>query len=94
MKSYELTIVMPGKTTAAKKKDQLERVEKIVEASGGKVVKTDEWGVKDLAYPIKKEEAGLFIGFEIELTAASVKSVADKIKTEENIIRHILIAKD
>lgn len=94
MKPYELTIVLPGKTTAAKKKDSVERIEKIVAASGGKITGTEEWGVKDLAYKIKKEEAGLFISFDLELAASNVKNIADKLKTEENIIRHLLVVKE
>lgn len=94
MKSYELTVVMAGKTTAAKKKDAVERIEKIVAASKGKVTKSDDWGVKDLAYKIKKQDEGLFLYFELELPALNVKNVSEKVKLEDGIIRHLMIAKD
>lgn len=94
MQNYELTIVLPGKATAAKKKDAVSRVEKIVKANGGKVVKEDDWGVKELAYSIKKNTSGAYLYFDLELPTSAVASVNEKVKLEDDIIRHLLVRKD
>lgn len=91
MRNYELTIVLPGKTTAAKKKDVIEKMEKIVTASGGKVTKTDDWGKKELAYKIEKNEEGLFLYFELEMPSSGVKNIKDKMKLEDDILRYLII---
>lgn len=94
MRNYELTIVLPGKATAAKKKDVIERIEKMVTANGGSITKTDDWGKKDLAYDIKKNDSGVFVYFELEMPSQAAKAIKDKIRLEDDIIRYLLISKD
>lgn len=94
MKNYELTIVLPGNATAAKKKDAGERIEKMVKVNGGKVAKADDWGKKELAYEIDKNDSGIFLYFELEMPTEAVKALKDKMKLEDDIIRYLVIAKN
>lgn len=93
MRNYELTIVLSGKTTAAKKKDAIETIGKIVAASGGKVLKTDDWGKRELAYKIEKNDEGVFVFFEIEMPTEAIKNIKDKLKLENDILRYLIIVK-
>ena len=94
MNGYELTVVLPGKTKAAKKKTVSEKIEKLVKTAGGRVDKTDDWGEIDLAYKIKKEATGLFLQFLIELKGSEVKSLPDKLRLESDIIRYLIVKKE
>jgi len=91
---YELTVLLDGKTSSFKKKKFLETLEKMVSSFSGKVVKSKEWGVLDLAYPIKKNKNALYLFWELELPADKVKSLRDKLKLEEDILRYLLIKSD
>ena len=93
MSNYELTVVLPEKATAAKKKSVTEAVEKMVKTAKGEVKNTDDWGKKDLAYTINDNDAGVFLFFELELEPAAVKSLNQKIKLEDDVIRHLLVKK-
>ena len=62
--------------------------------SGGKVVKTDFWGKKQLVYPIKKQMSGVYILFDLELTAEEVIELQKRIKLEEGLLRHLLVVKN
>jgi len=94
MRNYELTIVLDGKATSAKKKAIQNLVEKIVELGKGKIGKVEDWGVKDLAYKLGKSSTGVYLHFPLELDAETVKNVASKIKVESEILRYLLIRKD
>lgn len=94
MRNYDLTVVLPGGMTAAKKKSTREKIEKMLGAMKAKVGKVDDWGEIELAYPIKKSTAGIFLHFHLELNAESVKTIADKLKLEKDIIRHLLVKKE
>ena len=94
LKNYELTIVLSGKATAAKKKDAIEKVNTIVKASKGKVVDTEDWGQKDLAYEIEKNDSGVYLHFVVEVPSTSVKNIDDKVKLDDDIIRHLLVVKE
>ena len=91
MNSYELTLVLPGGATSAKKKSVSEKIEKLVKAGDGKIKSTDEWGKIDLAYTIKKETQGEFIHLILELDGAGAKNLKDKLRLESGIIRYLLV---
>lgn len=93
MDRYELAIVLPGGFTPAKKKAALKKITDIIGALGGKVLDTDDWGKKDLAYPINKNTTGIYLILGIELSADGAKGLAPKLRLEEDIIRHLLIKK-
>ncbi len=94
MNKYELTIVLDGKATSAKKKAVQSLVEKIVELGKGKIGKVEDWGTKDLAYKIEKSTTGVYLHFPLELEPETVKNLASKVKVENEIIRYLLIRKD
>lgn len=94
MNKYELTIVLPGEASAAKQKSAKELIGKLVNAFKGKIADTNEWGKIDLAYPIKKQRTGIFFHFNLELEPESVKQVADKLRLENEFIRHLLVKVD
>ena len=94
MNSYELTVVLPGKATVAKKKSAKNKIEKMVTTLKGKVSKVEDWGEIELSYPIKKMETGIFLHFALELETETVKAIIEKLKLEEEIIRYLLIRKE
>lgn len=94
MVKYELIIVLPGKATPAKKKAVIEKIDKLVNTLKGKVGKIDDWGEVDLAYKIDDSSTGIFLNFPLELEAVNAKTITEKLKFEEDIIRYLLIRKD
>lgn len=90
MNAYELTLVLPGKNKA-KEKTYTEKVEKIVKVAEGKVVKKESWGEIELSYPIKKQTAGFFIHFILELDSKAVKAVDEKLRVDDELLRYLMI---
>ena len=93
MGNYELTIVLSGKATAAKIKSIKEKIDNFISAFKGKIEKVDEWGKIDLAYKIEDNSSGNFLHYNIELEPGNIKSLSDKLKMEEEIIRYLLVRK-
>lgn len=94
MNKYELTLVLDGKAGAAKKKKVMENLDKVLKLFKGAIAESKEWGVKELAYKIGKSETGLYLYFELELPANGVKALNDKLRTDPDLIRFLLIRKD
>jgi len=94
MYEYELTLVLDGKTQAAKKKKVLDNLEKVLKIFKGTVKKSEEWGVKELAYKLGKSETGLYLYFELEMEPASLKGLNDKLRTDEDVLRYLIVRKD
>lgn len=94
MNKYELTVVMDGKAGSAKVKKMTESLEKVMAVFKGKITSTKDWGVKDLAYKIQKSKTGVYTFFELELDPAGVKSLNEKLRTDGEILRFLLINQD
>jgi small subunit ribosomal protein S6 len=91
MHKYELTFLIDGKATPAKKKAVSALISKTVGLLKGKVGTVEDWGTKDLAYKIGKSTSGNYFYFPLELPAEAVKALTEKVKAEDDIIRYLLI---
>ena len=94
MREYELTIILDGKASSAKKKTVQSLVEKIISLGKGKMGKVEDWGVKDLMYKIGKSKTGVYLFFPLELEPETVKNLSTKLKIEKEILRYLLVRKD
>lgn len=67
------------------------KVEGLIEAAGGRVIKRDNWGKKRLAYRIKRQDFAIYVYFEINLDPNRVRQLENTILITEEVIRHILV---
>lgn len=97
MNKYELTLVLDGKSGAAKKKKVTENIEKTISIFKGEIKESKDWGVKDLAYPLGgnskggKSFTGLYLFFAIEMEPKGAKALNDKLKVDTDLLRYLLI---
>lgn len=70
------------------------RVEKIFTDNGGKVTNVDNWGKRKLAYPIKKNEHGVYVFYTVELPAESVRKVESVLNITDEVIRFLITRPD
>lgn len=94
MRNYELTVVLPGGSTAAKKKTFREKIEKIVKVFKGKIGKIDDWGELDLAFPIANSNTGIYLHFPLELDTNGAILIVEKLRLEEGLLRYLLVRKE
>ncbi len=88
---YELTLVVSGGVKAEKRSPILQSINKKIAGCGGQVKTTDEWGLKDLAYPIAKQLSGWYAHLNIELPPDSVSKLDKELKENENLLRHLIV---
>lgn len=91
MNSYFLTIVLKSETDEKERKAFLDSVTKKITGSEGKVEKEDLWAVKSLAYPIKRQTKGFYAHYEINADPKDAKGIDKMLKTEEDVLRYLLI---
>lgn len=91
MNSYYLTLVLKPDLEEKERKELLDAVVKKFVGENGQVEKQDLWGVKDLAYPIKKASSGFYAHFEVEADPIAAKGLDKILKLEEDILRYLLV---
>ena len=76
MNFYEHTIIARQDTSSSQLKQLQDKYVKIVEKYDGNVVKTENWGLLNLSYLIKKNRKGNYIHFKLEGTGKTVSEHA------------------
>jgi small subunit ribosomal protein S6 len=71
-----------------------DRVKKIVTDNGGKVVSTDNWGKRKLAYAIKRNEHAVYVFYTVELPGESVMKVESTLNITDEVIRFLITRPD
>ena len=86
MNLYEHTIVARQDTSPSEIKQLTEKYSKIVEKNEGEIVKTENWGLLNLSYLIKKNKKGSYIHFKIK----GEGNVIDELEKNEAIDKKLL----
>ena len=66
----------------------------IIETNGGKVVKTETWGLRSLAYRIQKNRKAHYVMLDIEAPAGVVAELERQTQINEDVIRYVTIRVD
>lgn len=93
MKTYEMLYVLDAALTDEAKESFVSRLEAIVTDNGGKVVSTDKWGVKKLAYPINYKSDGYYVLMTFEAESTVVKELDRICGLSTEVLRRMITNK-
>ena len=92
MNLYEHTIVARQDTGTAQIKQLTEKYSKIVEKNDGEIVQTEEWGLLNLAYDIKKNKKGTYIHFKIKGKGKIIDELEKSESIDKNLLRYMTVS--
>ena len=91
MIKYESMYILKPDMEEEKKDALVKRFADIVEKSGGKVEKIDEWGKKRLAYPIQYINDGYYVLMTFEAEPTLPAELERNYKIADDVLRYIVI---
>ena len=91
MNLYEHTIVARQDVSPAQIKQLTEKYTKIVEKNDGKVIQTQNWGLINLSYIIKKNKKGNYIHFKFEGPAKVISDLEKNESMDKNLLRYLTV---
>jgi small subunit ribosomal protein S6 len=91
MNLYEHTIVARQDTSPAQIKQLTEKYSKIVEKNDGEIVQTEDWGLLNLAYIIKKNRKGSYIHFKIKGNGKIIDELEKNEIIDKNLLRYMTV---
>ena len=92
MRLYESVFIARQDISTGQVDALCEEFEGIITAGGGKILKKEYWGLKTLAYRIKKNRKGHYIMFNIEADADTMSEYDRKLGLNEDVIRVLTIS--
>ena len=91
MNHFELVCILKPDLSKQSQDQVDENMKKSISESGGKIIDQETWGLKDLAYPIKKTNKGYYIFLQFDIDSKKLVNINKSLNLNENIIRHLAI---
>ncbi len=93
LNQYEIAVLYdPGLEIDLEKTES--KIKKIFKDNGGKVVKTDNWGKRKLAYPINKQDHAVYVFYSVDLPSEGVRKVESMLNIADEVIRFLITKPD
>ena len=94
MANYESVLIARQDLGASQVNSLVENLSEVLKREGGEVVKVDNWGLKNLAYRIKKNRKGHYVLLNIVAPAKAVSEYERLMRLNEDVIRYMTIKVD
>ncbi|WP_340150058.1 30S ribosomal protein S6 [uncultured Sneathiella sp.] len=94
MPLYETVIIARQDISSQQVETLTEAASAFISDGGGKVAKVEQWGLRNLAYKIKKNRKGHYVLLNIDAPADAVKEMERNLRLNEDVLRHMTIKVD
>lgn len=90
MKKYEIMYILKADLDDAARKAEIEKLNAILTGKGAIVAKVNEWGLRELAYPIAKQNKGYYVVLKVEADVNATKEFDRLTKINNNVLRYLI----
>src|SRR5689334_11972508 len=91
MHRYETLFVLHPELPEAQVRETIDRVKRLIEGMEGQVTENQDWGMRELAYPIRKQARGTYILTQYTARPDVVKELERTMKLTDEILRFISV---
>lgn len=94
MPVYETVFIARQDLTDNQVKDLTDRFCKVITEAKGKILKTEQWGLRTLAYKINKSRKGHYTLIESEVAGPAIIELERVMRLDEDVMRSLTIRLD
>lgn len=94
MPFYETVFIARQDLGTPQVEELTKQFSEILTKAGGKITKTESWGLRNLAYRIKKNRKGHYVLIESETSGESVIEMERNMRINEDVLRYMTIRLD
>ena len=94
LKQYETVFIATPVLSETQMKEAVAKYTQLIKDNGGEVVYEEDWGLKQLAYPIQHKTSGFYYLIEFKADPQFVATLETQYHRDERIIRFITVALD
>lgn len=91
MNNYESVLIARQDLGTSQVNNIVEELSNVIKNEGGNVVRVDNWGLKNLAYRIKKNRKGHYVLMNITAPASAIAEFERIMRFNEDIIRYMTV---
>ncbi len=94
IKQYETVFIATPVLSDAQMKEAVAKYTDFIRENGGEIVYEEDWGLKQLAYPIQKKTSGFYYLIEFRADTQLIDKLETQYRRDERIIRFLTFAMD
>lgn len=94
MRKYEVMYIIKSSVEDDKRAALIETLSNIITNEGGKIIKTDEWGMRDFAYEIDDMTKGYYVVTTFESENDGLKEFDRLMRINPSIVRFMIVQRD
>ena len=94
IKQYETVFIATPVLSDSQMKEAVAAYTALITNNGGEIVYQEDWGLKQLAYPIQKKTTGFYYLIEFKAEPQFIAKLETQYRRDERIIRFLTFAMD
>ena len=94
VKQYETVFIATPVLSDEQMKEAVAKYTSLIKDNGGEIVYEEDWGLRQLAYPIQHKTSGFYYLIEFKAEPEFVNTLEIQYKRDERIIRFLTVALD
>ena len=94
MNSYEHTFITKQDLSSNQAKKLVSKYEDIIKQNSGKILKTEEWGLRNLTRRIKNNKKGFYFHIKLEGVGKTIEELEKAENIDETLIRYLTVKCD
>ena len=91
---YETVFIATPVLSDSQMKEAVAAYTELITNNGGEIVYQEDWGLKQLAYPIQKKTTGFYYLIEFKAEPQFIAKLETQYRRDERIIRFLTFAMD
>jgi small subunit ribosomal protein S6 len=91
MPLYESVFIVRQDVTAAQVDTLADSFAKIVDETGGSIQRREYWGLRGLAFRIKKNRKGHYVLFNLDAPPAAIQEMERNMRLNEDVLRYMTV---
>ncbi len=92
LREYEFTLIARSDLPEAERAKVFTKYEDLILKDGGEVLKKEDWGVKKMTFPMKKQHRGHYMYYDfVQSNPDHLKEAERLLRIDENVLRYLLI---
>ena len=91
MNCYEHTLIAKQDLSESQNQKLIDKYENIINKNLGKVLKTEKWGLRNLAYKIKNHKKGFYFHIKFEGVGKTIDELEKAENIDEKLLRYLSV---
>jgi small subunit ribosomal protein S6 len=94
LRRYETLILLSPQLNAEQVEAFKQKMERVLAAGGGQILRFEEWGRRRLAYPVHKETHGYYVLWDYKAEPALMSEFQRNCKIDEQVFKYLTVSVD